>query len=270
MNVVENTAAGLIVAVLVWLARWARTWWQGRTSPPPTPNDHTTEQQPMGRPLKKPDLPPGAHRALNDRLHELHRRANFPSLRDFVDDAPGYRGKGRSSLYNAMSGLKLPTKDAVAFLGLKFADRIRWGADADAEAETERIDRELDQLWEAADREAHPPQPDSVECAAKSVWEDLGTDPDIPGDVRDAIAKATFVTAEVRGTDVTVWVAAPDEASYFVLDGQVGDISWRGTFGTALGRRVGAIVDVAVFAIEDWNPSGDAVGPAAPHASDRG
>src|SRR4051794_36763221 len=55
--------------------------------------------------LPRPDLPPGAHRDLNEALHDLHHRAGWPSLRAMAKAA----GCSHTTISAVFSGPKLPT-----------------------------------------------------------------------------------------------------------------------------------------------------------------
>ncbi|MEU3410510.1 hypothetical protein ABZ760_04430 [Streptomyces sp. NPDC006658] len=72
-----------------------------------TTSDRIGQRRSMPR-LKKPPLPDGPHRDLNDALHSLHLRAGLPSLRDLADGI-GDGVAGKSRIHDAFASDRLPT-----------------------------------------------------------------------------------------------------------------------------------------------------------------
>ncbi|MDT0567066.1 hypothetical protein RM704_06170 [Streptomyces sp. DSM 3412] len=54
--------------------------------------------------IERPDLPPGARRDLNQELHNLHRRAGLPSIRELAKAA----AKSPTGVHNAFRLAKVP------------------------------------------------------------------------------------------------------------------------------------------------------------------
>ncbi|MFE3774529.1 hypothetical protein [Streptomyces sp. NPDC059122] len=168
MNLVENVVAGLLVALFLGCTRRFVTWWHRHGALLVTSAIFRLES-PMGSPLAKPDLLPSAHRQLNDELHELHSRANYPSMRSLAR----VMGVSPTTLSDSMTKAKLPSKDTAVRLALALAERIRWDADVDVDEQEDRIDRQIARLWEKARQEAEPPDHDRVAEAVQQTWEDF-------------------------------------------------------------------------------------------------
>ncbi len=62
--------------------------------------------------LPRPDLPAGAHRDLNDALHELHHQAGWPSLRTLARET----GVSRTTVSKTFSSAALPTWGTLELL----------------------------------------------------------------------------------------------------------------------------------------------------------
>ncbi|HEY0645962.1 MAG TPA: AAA family ATPase, partial [Nocardioides sp.] len=62
--------------------------------------------------LPRPDLPPGAHHDLVERLHDLHHRAGWPSLRTIAREA----GVSHTTVSKAFSHATLPTWGTLELL----------------------------------------------------------------------------------------------------------------------------------------------------------
>lgn len=208
----------------------------------------------MSKPLHKRDLPPGAPRELNELLHRLHSRANHPSMRS-LENATGL---GHTTLSDAMTNKAKPvTKNTVVRLALALAEQGVRGSEADAELD--EIDRRVADLWDRADREARPPEPDSVELAARTTWESFaggqGPWPRVSHEVTAAMSKATFTCTSVRGNAVEVFVTADDQDTCWVLDCETDetfDSMWREEFAAHLCHRIGKLVDVHVQVLENF------------------
>jgi uncharacterized protein YegL len=91
--------------------------------------------------LGRPDLPPVAHDRLNEALHDLHRRAGWPSLRDLERELRG--GASRSKIHEAFSSARLPSWGVVELIVEALARRL---PDSPVEHESGRFH----QLWDAA------------------------------------------------------------------------------------------------------------------------
>ncbi len=96
--------------------------------------------------LKRPQLPAGSHRDLNDALHDLHLRAGLPSLRNLVDGV-GDGVAGKSRIHDAFSSGRLP---AWGLLQLLVETMVKTAPGSDLGTEESR----LYQLWLAAS--GHP------------------------------------------------------------------------------------------------------------------
>ncbi|MER6314388.1 hypothetical protein ABT237_11540 [Streptomyces sp. NPDC001581] len=259
MNAItENVAAGLLLAALLWTFRLIRDAWRRHTSA----TDQTdTLEQPMPRPgaIAKPTLPPGPHRQLNDLLHDLHARAGRPSLRDLADATK----LGRTSISDAFSKPKLCTKHTATQLGARLALLVTdWGTDLPQSTFLDQTGQKISNLWDRADAEAKSPEPDTVEQAVRTVWEHYADGQsgrrEVTYEVRAAMEKATIISAYFEGGEnryLSVSVTAPDEDTYFVLDGQYDrpfDEDWREMFGIDVGRAIDMHVDVSVYVLEDF------------------
>jgi hypothetical protein len=94
-------------------------------------------------PLKKPGLPPGALRELNEALHELHLRAGWPTCPKMAKDSITEYSK--SAIHAVFSNQDLPSQKVVRELAHHLAEL----ADQDPEEEVYRF-REL---WISAAQE---------------------------------------------------------------------------------------------------------------------
>ncbi|MFF2041920.1 hypothetical protein ACFVVX_15945 [Kitasatospora sp. NPDC058170] len=90
---------------------------------------------------KRPALPDGPLKTLNDALRDLHLKAGQPSLAEMARAIAG--GPSRSSLHDALTSSNLPKRDTIDALVGVLVPRVR-GLDAD-----EAFDR-FNQLWLAA------------------------------------------------------------------------------------------------------------------------
>ncbi|MGW2707036.1 hypothetical protein ACWC4B_45095, partial [Streptomyces sp. NPDC001340] len=204
-------------------------------------------------------------KTLNDRLHELHSQANYPSMRSLAR----VMGVSPTTLSDSMTKSKLPSKDTAVRLALAFAERFRWDADVDLDEQQDRIDREVAMLWERARQEAEPPDQDRVAEAVRETWEDFAgvawPRPGYYGEVMEAMNHATFGGGKVSiGGWVNLFVTVHDVDTYFVLNGEGEEVSghdWLQEFTMVLSRRLGIIVDVLLQIGEDFDwPETDGAG----------
>lgn len=108
--------------------------------------------------LPRPDLPRGAHRELNDALHELHQRAGRPGLRVLAHEA----GCSHTTVSKAFSSSRVPAWGILELL------IEAMGGDAD----------ELKPLWVAATGGATAPAPLRSSPVAAASWRrSVGTSP---------------------------------------------------------------------------------------------
>ncbi|MEU9406329.1 hypothetical protein AB0E08_11615 [Streptomyces sp. NPDC048281] len=252
MDVAENVAAGLLLSMLLGFARWMSAWWRWRRNAPRISPDLLESL--MGKPLPKPDpveLRGGARQELNDLLHELHSRANYPSPFAIAR----VLGVSRSTLHDAMSKPKLPSKDVAVRLALAYGEQIRWGAKADPDDELDGIDRRVSELWETAYREAALPDPEHVKQVVREVWDDLVSGrgpypPDHP--VAEALARSTikvsaferfvFVVVDTCDRDDRITLGCAAEGS-FCLD------PWKADLAAETRHRL-APARISVFSVE--------------------
>ncbi len=107
----------------------------------------------MGRAgrLKRPYLPDGPHKELNDWLHDLHRRAQSPSTSVLAAAlaARGVPDASRTTIYNAFSHPRLPMAQLVDALVVELLGRIK-GIPPE---QVDSISSTLSQLWIQADDE---------------------------------------------------------------------------------------------------------------------
>ncbi|MFB6555912.1 hypothetical protein [Streptomyces sp. NPDC056405] len=101
--------------------------------------------------MQKPELSLGAHSALNDALHRLHRLAKYPSLNSMAAAlaARKVNDASRTTIYNAFSSSRLPMPGLVDAVVVELASRVR-------NVTPEQIDAAcvgFDNLWFLADFE---------------------------------------------------------------------------------------------------------------------
>ncbi|MFJ9634947.1 hypothetical protein ACIRU8_45380 [Streptomyces sp. NPDC101175] len=252
MDVAENVASGLLLSVLLGLARWVSAWWRWRRNTPRISLDLLESL--MGKPLPKPDpveLRGGAHRQLNDLLHKLHSRANYPSPFAIAR----VLGVSRTTLHDAMSKPKLPSKDVAVRLALAYGSQIRWGAKADPDDELDSIDRRVSELWETAHQEAVLPDPEHVKHVVREVWDDMTSGrgpypPDHP--VAEALARSTisisaferfvFAIVDTRDRDDRITLGCRAEGSFYI------DL-WKKDLTEEVRHRL-APVRISVFSVD--------------------
>ncbi|WP_043473771.1 hypothetical protein [Kitasatospora sp. MBT66] len=86
--------------------------------------------------LSRPDLPPGAHRTLNEALHQLHSYARYPSVGSIATDmkkssksvpAP-HRAPvpSRTTIYNLFCSTRRQNWDFTHDVAVHLAGRVRW------------------------------------------------------------------------------------------------------------------------------------------------
>ncbi|MFI9031127.1 hypothetical protein [Streptomyces sp. NPDC053560] len=250
MDIAKNVAAGLLLAVLLGLARWGAARWRLRRSASHISLDPL--ELLMGKPLPKPALPPsGAHRELNELLHELHSRAAYPSPFSLARTM----GVSRTSLHDAMSKPKLPSKDIAVQLALAYAIQIRWGASVNPEEKLDDIDRRVQELWEMAYREAALPDPGHLERLVQEVWDDManGLGPCPPSDpVTKALARSS-ISIHVWERFVTVIVDACNQDDRTVLgcyaEGTTCRVPWRVILAAEVRSRL-APEQLSLFAVD--------------------
>ncbi|MFD6287637.1 hypothetical protein [Streptomyces sp. NPDC060205] len=92
----------------------------------------------VGRPLKRPELPGGAFRELNDELHKLHLLAGWPSTPRMADRFPF----SKSTIHAVFSGTTLPTREVLCQLAFRLAE---W-----AVLDPEREEIRFRELWVSA------------------------------------------------------------------------------------------------------------------------
>ncbi|MEV4283626.1 ribosomal protein L7/L12 [Actinoplanes xinjiangensis] len=92
--------------------------------------------------LRKPDLPAGAHHDLSVALHELHRKAGWPSVRD-LERTIGVDFVGRTRIYDAFTSPRLPPWGVLSVLVPELARRV---PRMDADEQTDHFHR----LWDSA------------------------------------------------------------------------------------------------------------------------
>ncbi len=89
--------------------------------------------------LKRPDLPLGPLRDLNDALHDLHQRAGLPSVRDLARSV-GAGVASRSRIHDAFTDSRLPSWGLVQLLARALAQTVPAGDIA-------REEKDLHALW---------------------------------------------------------------------------------------------------------------------------
>lgn len=101
--------------------------------------------------LKRPDLPLGPLRDLNDALHDLHQRAGLPSVRDLARSV-GAGVASRSRIHDAFTDSRLPSWGLVQLLARALAQTVPAGDIA-------REEKDLHALWLMASGAAHIDHP---------------------------------------------------------------------------------------------------------------
>ncbi|MFB7187274.1 hypothetical protein ACFC0C_36790 [Streptomyces sp. NPDC056178] len=101
--------------------------------------------------LKRPDLPFGPLRDLNNALHDLHQRAGLPSVRDLTRSV-GAGVASRSRIHDAFTGSRLPSWGLVQLLARALAQTVPAG-------DTAKEERDLHALWLIASGAAHVDHP---------------------------------------------------------------------------------------------------------------
>lgn len=99
--------------------------------------------------LKRPELPEGPKKELNDALHDLHWQAGQPSVRDLVGLVGGKVVAGRSRIHDAFCSDRLPAWGLIQILTEALASKI-----PGAEPAIEEL--RLHQLWLAASGHSTP------------------------------------------------------------------------------------------------------------------
>ncbi|MDL5202780.1 hypothetical protein [Streptomyces sp. ALI-76-A] len=100
--------------------------------------------------LKRPELPEGPRKELNDALHDLHFRSGLPSVRELVARVGG-EVAGKSRVHDAFSSERVPAWGLVELLVETLAEMA---PGADQAREVQRIH----QLWLAASGHTAPEQ----------------------------------------------------------------------------------------------------------------
>lgn len=98
--------------------------------------------------LKRPELPDGPRKELNDALHDLHFRSGLPSVRELVARVGG-KVAGKSRVHDAFSSERVPAWGLVELLVETLAEMA---PGADQAREVQRIH----QLWLAASGHTAP------------------------------------------------------------------------------------------------------------------
>jgi hypothetical protein len=279
MNVVENAAAGLIVATLIWLARWTRRRWLHRrhdrarrshtASAVTTITDPAKEQHAMGSPehLTRPDLKPGAHRELIELMHNLHRQAKYPSLRSMAKRMKEEMDMkvSTTTLSNAMKEPTLAAKSTYAGMAQQLVAEINWGQHGDPEAMADRIDRQVSHLWERASYSSRPPTDIIVRNAVREVWHTIGDGhgPDsVPREVVEAVRRSDVLTVDVDGKVVWVMVSTLGYEEVNVLDGDSESSKrWQSDFERLVSTWLDAVVHVGLI-VHPWG-----IKPRAKHGT---
>ncbi|GAA1107909.1 hypothetical protein GCM10009663_57250 [Kitasatospora arboriphila] len=103
----------------------------------------------MGRAgsVRRADLPVGARRELNEALHELHRRAGFPSARAIGDVA----GLGHTTAHKVFANRKVQSRNNVMAVADALTLRVRdWGKGVDPDRALDDALNRIEELWQKA------------------------------------------------------------------------------------------------------------------------
>ncbi|MFD9007874.1 hypothetical protein [Streptomyces sp. NPDC059552] len=125
----------------------------------------------MGKPglFKRPELPEGPLKALNDALHTLHLWAGRPSLSVMLQAMDASTRASRSTLHAAFTSPVLPSRDVLDSLVEVLGARAR------RTTPEEQIDR-FDALWQAA--------------AVDEIAELVADVPSLPVELQESVAEA--------------------------------------------------------------------------------
>ncbi|CAM5658332.1 hypothetical protein [Streptomyces avidinii] len=125
----------------------------------------------MGKPglFKRPELPEGSLKALNDALHTLHLWAGRPSLSVMLQAMDASTRASRSTLHAAFTSPVLPSRDVLDSLVEVLGARAR------RTTPEEQIDR-FDALWQAA--------------AVDEIAELVADVPSLPVELQESVAEA--------------------------------------------------------------------------------
>ncbi|MGW7582722.1 hypothetical protein ACWGKU_28715 [Kitasatospora sp. NPDC054768] len=129
--------------------------------------------------LSRPDLSPGAHRTLNEALHQLHSYARYPSVGSIATDmkkrsksVPSSRRvpvPSRTTIYNLFCSPRLQNWDFTHDMAVHLAGRVRWVTPEQVHSVSVVIDRLCRLAYEEA-RQRDDPQPaDTAEASNESA-----------------------------------------------------------------------------------------------------
>ena len=198
--------------------------------------------------LTRPDLKPGAHRDLIELMHNLHRKANYPSLRSV---AKPMGVKSPTTVSNAMTKPTLAPKGTYTALAQQLVASINWGQRVDPEEIADRIDRQVSRLWESASYSNRPPTDMAVKNAVREVWRTIGEGrwPDsTPREVVEAVRQSDVLTVDVDGKMVWVTVSTLGYEEMDVLDGDnESSKRWQSDFERLVSTWLDAVVHVGLI-----------------------
>ncbi|MFE9927243.1 hypothetical protein ACFYQA_38775 [Streptomyces sp. NPDC005774] len=97
--------------------------------------------------IERPDLPPGARRDLNQKLHTLHRQAGLPSVRELAKEV----AMSPTGVHNAFRLAKVPEKRLTMAIVDRLTVWVRdWGVGISRETGIEKTLRQFERLWHQA------------------------------------------------------------------------------------------------------------------------
>ncbi|MFJ1758355.1 hypothetical protein [Kitasatospora sp. NPDC088134] len=212
MPLIDNVAAGLALACLLWFFRRLARWWNGRTDR----TDRPKETHPMS-----PDpYIPYQIRRLQEEVHTLSERAGL-STDKLLDKLKGH-GIGRSKLFDIKKRPHEAKRADVVALCRVLAQAIDAGREV-RRANEDDVVMLVDSLWERA-------QPDSIrkgkdtEAVVRTLWRSFGdgtiTMPEVTPEAVAAINASQPTHVDIAGREAHVHLQVPDDdaVDFFMSD----------------------------------------------------
>ncbi|WP_020672412.1 pentapeptide repeat-containing protein [Amycolatopsis nigrescens] len=172
----------------------------------------------MGRAWSRPDLPDGAHRELNVRLHLLHARSGHLSSRRvaaWIQHRFGTKGPSHTHVRAVLSGTELPDITRTLRVAEAMLAAVPRQRDPDAVLD------EVDALWQAAwDEKTRSPEPAPPAAEPERLVlqgsDDSGSSQRVPGYAVKAVnAGKTYAvqgSREFALMNPDLWFRTPEDA----------------------------------------------------------
>jgi len=210
----ENVAAGIVLAAILWCVRRTARWWRRRRI------NRSKETQQM-LPNARTDY---RVRQLHRHVQGLLRRSGRPK-KDVVDevtmqkkqgtsDEEKVRGRSPASIYKAL-GMQPQTapKDTLVAVCLALHNSIDWGHPAELhDIEQDRAAEQAAVYWEWAQPSVHD-RDEKLEKLAKALWSGFSSEqfqrPEVTAEAVAEVASSTVRAVWVEGNKVTIEVEGP-------------------------------------------------------------